>query len=53
VQGSPYNYVREIFAAIDHHLDGFPAPFNAEIIPTLVRLYEFYVPNGRQLYNDF
>lgn len=38
VQGSEYDYSMELFAAVDNVSAGFPAPFNTEIIPILMRL---------------
>ena len=38
VEGSSYDYAMELFAAIDDAHAGFPAPFNAEIVPILMRL---------------
>ena len=38
VEGSQYDYSMELFAAIDDVNAGFPAPFNKEIIPILMRL---------------
>lgn len=39
VSASPYNYVREIFAAVDSSANGYPVPFNHEYIPTVIRLF--------------
>jgi len=38
VEGSAYDYALELFAAVDDASSGFPAPFNAEILPVLLRL---------------
>jgi hypothetical protein len=36
--GSEYDYAIELFAAVDDASNGIPAPFNAEILPVLLRL---------------
>ena len=42
LEGAEYSFVKEFFAAIDHHELGWPAPFNAESVPVLLRYLEKY-----------
>ena len=40
--GANYSYVKEFFAAIDSNTYGWPAPFNEQAVPILLRLLEKY-----------
>jgi len=40
VEGSPFDYALELFAAMDDASSGIPPPFNSEVVPVLLRLLD-------------